>query len=49
MNYRGQSHLGINTYGGSGSIWQGRYKANLVQDERYLLTCMLYIMKSATS
>lgn len=31
------------TYGGSGSIWEGRYKANLVQDESYLLTCMRYI------
>jgi len=31
------------TYGGSGSIWEGRYKANLVQEESYLLTCMRYI------
>jgi putative transposase len=31
------------TYGGNGSIWEGRYKANLVQDDRYLLTCMRYI------
>ena len=31
------------TYGGSGSIWEGRYKANLVQDDRYLLTCMRYL------
>ena len=31
------------TYGGSGSIWEGRYKASLVQDETYLLTCMRYI------
>ena len=30
-------------YGGSGSIWEGRYKANLVQEESYLLTCMRYI------
>jgi len=31
------------TYGSSGSIWEGRYKASLVQDEEYLLTCMRYI------
>jgi putative transposase len=31
------------TYGGNVSIWEGRYKANLVQDDRYLLTCMRYI------
>jgi putative transposase len=43
LNYRSQSYIGINTYGGSGSIWEGRYKANLVQDDRYLLICMRYI------
>jgi len=31
------------TYGTSGSIWEGRYKASLVQNENYLLTCMRYI------
>ncbi len=31
------------TYGTSGSIWEGRYKANLIHDEEYLLTCMRYI------
>jgi putative transposase len=31
------------TYGTSGSIWEGRYKSSLVQDEQYLLTCMRYI------
>jgi len=30
-------------YGSSGSIWEGRYKASLVQSERYLFTCMRYI------
>jgi REP-associated tyrosine transposase len=30
-------------YGSSGSIWEGRYKANLVQNDGYLLTCMRYI------
>jgi len=31
------------TYGTSGSIWEGRFKASLIQDEQYLLTCMRYI------
>lgn len=30
-------------YGTSGSIWEGRYKASLVQEEDYLLACMRYI------
>lgn len=30
-------------YGTSGSLWEGRYKASLVQEENYLLTCMRYI------
>ena len=31
------------TYGTSGSIWEGRFKASLIHDEEYLLTCMGYI------
>ncbi len=30
-------------YGTSGTLWEGRYKASLVQEEDYLLTCMRYI------
>lgn len=30
-------------YGTSGTLWEGRYKASLVQEEGYLLTCMRYI------
>ncbi|MFL0796418.1 MAG: transposase [Cellvibrionaceae bacterium] len=30
-------------YGRSGSIWEGRYKASLVQAEEYFLTVMRYI------
>jgi len=30
-------------YGRSGSAWEGRYKASLVQDEAYLFTVMRYI------
>ncbi|MDZ7802967.1 transposase [Thiohalophilus sp.] len=29
--------------GTSGSIWEGRFKASLIHDEEYLLTCMRYI------
>lgn len=45
MQYVGRHYVPyINfTYGTSGSIWEGRYKASLVQDETYLLTCMRYI------
>ncbi|CUB04557.1 transposase [Marinomonas fungiae] len=30
-------------YGRSGSLWEGRYKSNLVQSERYFLAVMRYI------
>lgn len=30
-------------HGRSGTLWEGRYKASLVQDDRYLLTCYRYI------
>lgn len=30
-------------YGRSGTLWEGRYKAGLVQTEKYLLTCCRYI------
>jgi putative transposase len=30
-------------YGRTGTLWQGRYKASLVQDDGYLLTCYKYI------
>ncbi|MDH5256401.1 MAG: transposase [Gammaproteobacteria bacterium] len=45
MQYIGRRYVPyINkTYGTSGSIWEGRYKASLVQDDAYLLTCMRYI------
>ncbi len=31
------------TYGRSGTLWEGRYRATLIDTERYLLTCMRYI------
>lgn len=45
MQYIGRHYVPYihNAYGGSGSLWEGRYKASLIQDDRYLLTCMRYI------
>lgn len=45
MQYIGRRYVPyVNaTYGTSGTLWEGRYKASLVQDEHYLLTCMRYI------
>jgi REP-associated tyrosine transposase len=31
------------TYHRTGTLWEGRYKAAIVDDDRYLLTCMRYI------
>lgn len=30
-------------YGRSGTLWEGRYKSTLIQAERHLLACMVYI------
>jgi putative transposase len=30
-------------YNRTGTLWQGRYKASLIQDDPYLLTCYRYI------
>lgn len=45
MQYVGRHYVPYinHTYGSSGSIWEGRYKASLIHDEEYLLTCMRYI------
>jgi putative transposase len=45
MQYVGRKYVPyINyNYGTSGSIWEGRYKASLVQEDTYLLSCMRYI------
>ncbi len=32
-----------NTYGRTGTLWEGRYKASLVEEENYLLRCYRYI------
>ena len=31
------------TYGRTGTLWEDRHRASLIQSERYLLTCMRYI------
>ena len=36
-------HYVNHTYARSGTLWEGRYKASLVQSEHYLLTCYRYI------
>lgn len=45
MQYVGRRYVPYinHTYGTSGSIWEGRYKASIISDEQYLLTCMRYI------
>ena len=30
-------------HGRSGTLWEGRYRSTLIQGERYLLACMVYI------
>lgn len=45
MQYLGRYYvLHVNRqYGRSGTMWEGRYKASLVQSEEYLLACYRYI------
>jgi putative transposase len=31
------------TYRRTGTLWEGRYKASLIDSDAYLLTCMRYI------
>lgn len=40
---RRYAHYFNRTYHRSGSLWEGRYKAGLVDTERYLLACYRYI------
>jgi putative transposase len=30
-------------HGRTGTLWEGRYKSNVIQAERYLLACMVYV------
>jgi len=45
MQYQGRRYVPyVNTaYGKTGTLWQGRYKASLIDPETYFLNCMLFI------
>ena len=45
MQYVGRHYVPYinDKYGKSGSLWEGRYKASLMQEDRYFLTVMRYI------
>jgi putative transposase len=45
MQYLGRRYVPYinHTYQRSGTLWEGRFKASLVQTEAYLLTCCTYI------
>jgi len=43
---RAYTHHHHNSYRGSGLLWQGRFKLQPVQKERYLLTCGRYIERN---
>jgi len=45
MQALGRSYVrGFNQrHGRSGTLWEGRYRSTLIQTERYLLACMVYI------
>lgn len=45
MQYIGRRYVrNINAiYGRTGTLWEGRHKASLIDSEHYLLTCMRYI------
>jgi putative transposase len=45
MKFLGQRYVQYvnRTYKRSGTLWEGRFRASLVQTEQYLLTCYRYI------
>ena len=45
MQFTGRSYVPYinHTYDRSGTLWEGRYKGSLVQDDSILLACMRYI------
>jgi putative transposase len=44
MQYVGRRYVPYinHSYGTSGSLWEGRYKASLVQEDGYFLCCALH-------
>ena len=49
MQYIGRQYVPYinNTYGSSGSIWEGRYKSNITHDEAYLFILRGQYLKGA--
>lgn len=45
MQYTGRRYVPYvnHTYGRTGTLWEGRFKASMVQSETYLLACYRYI------
>ena len=45
LQYVGRYYVSYvnNTYGRTGTLWEGRYKASIVEEESYLLSCYRYI------
>lgn len=45
MQTLGRNYVGYfnSQYDRTGTLWQGRYKSSLVQDDQYFLACSLYI------
>jgi len=45
MQYVGRFYVSYinHKYGFSGSLWEGRFKSNLIDSDRYLFACMRYI------
>ena len=45
MQYIGRFYVSYinHTYHRTGTLWEGRFKSSLIQDEEYLLRCMRYI------
>lgn len=45
MQYVGRYYVPYinHTYGRTGTLWEGRFKSSLVQEEGYLIACMRYI------
>lgn len=45
MQYVGRYYVPYinHTYGRTGTLWEGRFKSSLIQDDQYLLACMRYI------
>lgn len=45
MQYLGRRYVPYinHTYARSATVWEGRYKGYLIEEERYLFTCIRYI------